>query len=101
MGNIPILDIQYGNIWTNITDSCFKKLDIQPGDSIRVTIKQKGKTLYHQSIPFVQTFGAVAKGKPLAYQNSLMNLSFAINQGNFSEKYHIYSGNDWEVSISK
>ena len=101
IGNIPILDIQYGNIWTNIDDSCFRKLNIQLGDSIRVIIKHRGKTLYNQSIPFAQTFGAVASGKTLAYQNSLMNLSFAINQGNFSENYHIYSGNDWEVSISR
>jgi hypothetical protein len=30
-----------------------------------------------------------------------MQVSFALNMGNFSEEHHIYSGNDWTVIISK
>lgn len=33
-GNIPILDIQYGNIWTNVDNSIFSKLDIHYGDTL-------------------------------------------------------------------
>jgi S-adenosylmethionine hydrolase len=50
-------------------------------------------------MPFVSTFGDVPKGKPLAYLNSLMELSFAINQGNFAEKYHIKNGGSWTVKV--
>src|SRR6478672_92144 len=31
-GNIPVLDIQYGNVWTNIRDTLFEKLHVQYGD---------------------------------------------------------------------
>jgi hypothetical protein len=52
-------------------------------------------------MPYMQTFGGVAKGKPLAYLNSLMQLSFALNQGNFSAVHHVYSGSEWTVEVSR
>ena len=55
--------------------------------------------MYTGSMPIENTFGAVGVGKPLAYLNSLMNLSFALNQGSFSEKYHVYAGSDWTVAV--
>jgi S-adenosylmethionine hydrolase len=51
-------------------------------------------------MPFENTFGGVAVGKPLAYLNSLMQLSFALNQGSMAEKYNIGSGPDWTVEIT-
>ena len=32
-GTIAILDIQYGNIWTNIPDDVFKQLNVKTGDT--------------------------------------------------------------------
>jgi len=100
-GNIPILDVQYGNVWTNIDTKLFQQLKVKAGDKLIVTILHKGKQVYQQQMPFAETFGAVAKGKPLAYQNSLMNLSFAINMGNFSEIYKVKSGSEWSVRVTK
>jgi len=37
----------------------------------------------------------------LAYLNSLMNLSFDVNQGSFAEKIKVGSGNEWTVKIQK
>jgi S-adenosylmethionine hydrolase len=39
-------------------------------------------------------------GKPLAYLNSLLQLSFAINEGDFAKQFHISSGNEWSVKVS-
>lgn len=100
-GNIPILDIQYGNIWTNIDSKSFNQLNLQHGDSLSVTIYHNGQKVYTGILPFETTFSAVAVGKPLAYLNSLLNLSFALNQGSFSAKYKVFSGPDWSVSVKK
>ena len=100
-GTIAILDIQYGNIWTNIPDDVFKQLDLKTGDSVKVTIYHNNIKKYQGKMPYVETFGSVSKNKPLLYLNSLMQVSFALNMGNFSETHHIYSGNDWSVVISK
>jgi S-adenosylmethionine hydrolase len=100
-GNIPVLDIQYGNVWTNISDSLVYKAGMKYGDSLRVEIANHDSAVYKIVVPLVKTFGAVPEGNSLAYFNSLMNFSIAINQGNFSNKYKIYSGPGWSIQISK
>lgn len=101
MGTIDILDIQYGNIWTNIPVETFNKLQVKTGDSLIVTIYKNNMMKYQAVMPFAETFGAVAENKPLAYFNSLMRLSFALNQRNFSETYKVYSGNEWTVEVER
>jgi S-adenosylmethionine hydrolase len=98
-GSIPVLDIQYGNIWTNIPATMLKQMEINSGDELQVSIYEDSTLKYQGFLKLVATFGDVPDGKPLAYFNSLMNLSFAINIGNFSETHRISSGNKWKVAI--
>lgn len=100
-GTIAILDVQYGNIWTNIGPDLFKQLNIKPGEKIHLVIYENKTKKYEGEMPYAETFGAVAKGKPLAYLNSLLQLSFALNMGNFSAVYKVYSGSNWMVEVSK
>lgn len=99
-GNISILDVQYGNVWTNIPDTLFKQLNPKYGDIVHLTIFYKNNPVYKGNAPYSQTFGEVTRGKPLAYLNSLLQLSFALNQGNFAKTYHIASGNKWSVEVT-
>ena len=100
-GTISILDVQYGNIWTNISAELFGKLNVKLGDKLHVVIYRNKIKKYDGIMPYTETFGAVAKGNPLAYLNSLLQLSFALNQGDFSAINKIYSGNEWTVELSK
>ncbi|MFT3908488.1 MAG: S-adenosyl-l-methionine hydroxide adenosyltransferase family protein [Ferruginibacter sp.] len=100
-GTIAILDIQYGNIWTNIPADLFKQLDAKVGDMLHVAIYQNKIKKYEGDMPYAATFGAVAKGKPLLYLNSLLQVSFALNMGSFSATHHVYSGGEWTVEVSK
>ena len=100
-GTIAILDVQYGNIWTNIPATLFNQLNIKVGEQMDVVIYQNRLKKYQAALPYVETFGGVAKGKPLAYLNSLLQLSFALNMGNLSSAYKIYSGTEWTVEITK
>lgn len=99
-GTISILDIQYGNLWTNISSDIMQISGLKKGDILHVKIFEKNKKKYEGNMPFIETFGGVTKGKPLAYLNSLMHLSFALNMGNFSSTYKIYSGSEWTVEIT-
>lgn len=101
-GNIDILDIQYGNLWTNIGQDLWKAFNALPHDKnvIVVKISHQQKLVYQGATPFENTFGGVAVGKPLAYLNSLMQLSFALNQGSMADKFNIESGPDWTVEIT-
>ena len=100
-GNIPILDVQYGNVWTNVDESTLKALRLVYGDRLRVRILHNNKLVYTGEMPYVTTFAGVKEGQPLAYQNSLMNLSFALNMDNFAARHKIASGPGWTVEISK
>ena len=100
-GNIEILDPQFGNIWTNIDRETFKALELVPGDNVRIVISNDDEEVLTQSLPYFPTFGRVPVGKPLLYINSLNNVSLAINQGNYSETFHIQSGASWSIRIEK
>jgi S-adenosylmethionine hydrolase len=100
-GNIPVLDVQYGNVWTNVHDSLFSQLNIQPGELVNVQILYKDSVVFVGNIPYANTFGDVAEKKPLAYLNSLMNFSVAINMGNFADSFRIGSGKDWSIILKK
>ena len=68
---------------------------------LSVQIKNGDDVVFEGKMPFVNTFGDVPEGEVLAYFNSLLNLSFAINWGNFAETYGVQSGAEWHVKVKK
>jgi len=100
-GTIDIHDVQYGNIWTDISEELVKQLNPKYGDLLHLKIFNNGKLVHESDAPYSETFGSVPEGKPLAYLNSLMQLSFALNMGNFADTYKIGSGADWSVEVTK
>ena len=101
-GTIAILDIQYGNIWTNIHQDYWKAFQeiTHKKNELIVEIYHQQKQVYKGNMPFENAFGAVAVGKPLAYLNSLMNLSIALNQGSFAQQFKVQAGNDWTLTLT-
>jgi S-adenosylmethionine hydrolase len=100
-GNIPVLDVQYGNVWTNIPLSLLQKAGIHYGDEVIVTISNSNTVKYQDSVLFGKSFSDVAEQKVISYVNSLLNFSIAINMGNFALKHGIESGGDWSITIQK
>ena len=100
-GTIPVLDVQYGNVWTNIPGELFQRLGVSFGELVAVRVLHAGQVVYQGEMPYTETFGAVAVGKPLAYLNSLLQLSFALNQGSFAAVNGIASGGEWTVEVRK
>jgi S-adenosylmethionine hydrolase len=100
-GTIPILDIQYGNVWTNINIKLFQKMKIELGDVLCVDIYCRDEKKYSGKMPYVISFGYVPEGQPLVYLNDLLNVSIALNQDNFARKYHIDAGSRWKIELKK
>ena len=100
-GGIPVLDIQYGNVWTNIDKKTAEKLGLKAGDVVRVQVFDGAKKVYEGKLKLVNTFGEAEIGTDVCYFNSLLNFSLAVNQGNFSEKYKVYSGAHWSILLSR
>jgi S-adenosylmethionine hydrolase len=97
-GGIPVLDWKYGNVWTDIPDTLVAGLAPRAGDTLRIRILHRDKTAWQGPVPYAGTFGDVPEGRPLAYLNSLGNLSLAINMGDFAKVHGIGHGEGWSVS---
>ena len=100
-GGIPVLDIQYGNIWTNIGKDVFIKLGVKIGDDIKVLVFKNQEKVFEGTVKNVNTIGDVKEGENVGYFNSLLNFSLGINMGSFSEKYKVFSGSEWTIELSK
>ena len=100
-GNIPVLDVQYGNVWTNIDRDTFEMLGLDYGDFTQVTIRHAGKIVYDAEVPYQTTFGAVGEDEPLLYLNSINDVSLALNLGNFAAAFEISSGAEWAIEFRK
>lgn len=97
-GQIPVLDPNYGNIWTNIPKDMIKQ-NFANTKKFHVKILSGTRVAFEGELPLVDTFAAVPKGQPLLYFNSLLNLSVALNQGSFASKHRIGSGPDWSIHL--
>ena len=51
-GTIAILDVQYGNVWTNIPAELFNQLNVQVDEMVQVTIYQNKVKKYQATMPF-------------------------------------------------
>jgi S-adenosylmethionine hydrolase len=101
VGTIPALDAQYGNVWTNLDEALFAKLAPKVGDRFQVSISRSGAVIYTGELPYVASFGEVALGTPLLYLNSLLNVSFALNRGDFATTNKVGRGAEWGVRVKK
>jgi len=100
-GNIDILDVRFGNLWTNISRTLFVEANVQYGDLLEVTIENNGRTIYKNAMTYGKSFADSRLGEPLLYVNSVDKLGVAINQGSFAQAYDIGTGASWTVTIQK
>jgi len=101
LGTIPVLDPNYGNVWSNIGRDVYSRLAPKPGDRFEVRLLEKGRKVWSGEVPFAESFGNVSEGRPLLYVNSLLELSLALNQGDFARTHGIRSGPDWVFEVRR
>ena len=98
-GTISILDVNYGNVWTNIDRKFAEKNLLKQGKKYDVLITDGKRKITIKSVPYTDTFGNVKKGEPVLYINSLDYVAIALNMDNFAKKYNIKYGPSVKVSI--
>ena len=100
-GQVDILDVRFGSLWTSITYEEFKKLGFEFGDMIDVHIFNNKTEVYKNEVLYGATFSAVNVGMPIIYMNSVYRMALAINQGSFAKAYSIGVGNNWLITFKK
>ncbi len=100
-GIIEILDIRFGNLWTNVPRELFKQLNIPLGDKVLIKIEKDKTVRYEEEVIYGRSFADSELEDAILYVNSLDNLGLALNQKSFAHTYGIGTGSDWKISIRK
>lgn len=100
-GQIDILDVRFGSLWTSVTAQDFKSIGFTFGDTVDVKIYNNKKCVYEADIIYGHSFADVKVGAPVVYMNSVNHMAVAINQGNFAEAYRVGVGNNWLITFTK
>ena len=101
VGIVSAMDRRFGSPWTNIPNELVKEFGIKYGDEIKVTIKYLDDIKYEGKMKLLTSFGETEVNNELAFINSLLNLSFAVNQGSFAKNNNIDYGVNWSVEVEK
>ena len=101
LGQIDILDVRFGSLWTSIPYEDFKECGFEFGEDIRVKIFHNDVLVYSNKVNYGKSFADVAINEPLIYMNSAYHMAVAINQGSFSKVYGIGVGSEWKITMTK
>jgi S-adenosylmethionine hydrolase len=100
-GIFEINDPNFGNLWTNIMLKDFVAAGFEYGTYVNVVIKEMDEIRYESRVLFEKSFGFAKKGDVMIYNNELMKVSMAMNQGSFLEAFKLSYGPDWTVTFTK
>lgn len=100
LGIIEIDDPNFGNAWTNVPLTEFKKI-FNYGDMVKVKIQKDNEILFNEIVKFVKAFGDVEKDEPLIYNNELGKLALALSQNSFIKKYNVLFGSEYKIEFFK
>ena len=96
-GNIPVLDVHFGNVWTNLPADWTA---LALGARYQVTITgPDGVRRFAGTVPFARTFADVGVGEAVLYVNSVGKMAVALNQASFAARFGVASGPGWRVVV--
>ncbi|MDD6005637.1 MAG: S-adenosyl-l-methionine hydroxide adenosyltransferase family protein [Firmicutes bacterium] len=101
VGQIDILDVRFGSLWTSIPFETFNNLGFSYGDRIEVQIFNNKTMVYSNRVTYGKSFADVSLGMPIIYMNSVYHMALAINQGSFAKAYAIGVGSPWTIRFEK
>ena len=100
-GQVDILDVRYGSLWTSIPYKAFKECGFEFGDRLLVEIYNNEKKVYSGIMSYCKSFADVSINESLVYMNSTNHMAVAINQNSFAKVYGIGVGKGWIIKLTK
>jgi S-adenosylmethionine hydrolase len=92
-GEVMIED-RFGNLQTSLDSALLADAGIGHGSKLVLTFG--GNTAV---IPYVETFGSVDAGEPLAHIDSADRLAIAVNLGNAAERFSLHEGDTFSLQF--
>lgn len=98
-GMIDVKDPHFGMIWTNIPIDIFETLSF--GQSVHIVIRHRDEIRYDKTVLYGKSFGSVAEGEDILYNNEIGFFALGTNLGSFVELHNIESGPEWSIILEK
>lgn len=89
----------YGTAETNILNKEFAGTGFQYGDLLDVKINLDGEEIFHEKTVYAKTFGDVAVGETLVFQDLASYISFGVNERSFFKEYGLEEGKVYDIEI--
>lgn len=91
----------YGTAETNILNKEFALTEFRYGDRLDVRIAYQGSEIFHEKTVYAKTFGDVATGETLLFQDLASYVSFGVNEGSFFKEYGLEEGKVYDIEITR
>ena len=98
-GHIEIGDPNFGNLWTNVPLKVFMQAGFEYGQRIRLIVRNHGEVKFDDVLLFEKSFGFARKGEAMIYNNELMRIALAVNQGSFEKVFGLGYGEGWTLEF--
>ncbi|MEG1992835.1 MAG: SAM-dependent chlorinase/fluorinase [Acetivibrio sp.] len=89
----------FGSVELSVLNREFIKAGFKLGESLDITIQCEEKLVFHEKVPYEKSFGFVAKGKNLIFNDLASFVTLACNEGNFANRYELDLKKEYEVII--
>lgn len=100
-GIIDIKDPHFGMVWTNIPIEVLEDMGIGFDAFVHVKVSCKGKVRFEKDVLYGKSFGSVAEGEDILYNNEIGYLALGNHMNSFTRKHDVHSGYDWTVCLEK
>ena len=100
-GIVSSISDPFGSIALNILSSDFKSAGFSHGETLHVTLSNKGTIYFEKDVLYEKSFGFVEVGDPILFDSSTNYIELGINQGNFRDQFQVKSGSDFTFVISR
>lgn len=89
----------FGSAELSVLNSEFKKTGFVIGDKIWVKITAEDKVIFEQAVPYERSFGYVARGEVVLFNDLASYVTIACNEGMFAQTYHLDSKETYTVEL--
>ncbi len=100
-GMIESADAHFGLVSSNVPLQIFADEGIHYGDQVEVTITHQGRVTYHETVPYVPSFGSVEIGEPLLMNSEMKTIQIAVRERNLMVDHEIGSGPGWLIRFQR
>lgn len=100
-GIVSSVSDPFGSIALNILSADFKAAGYRHGETVHVTLSDKGKVYFDKNVLYAKSFGYVEVGEPILFDSSTNYIELGINQGNFRDSFQVKAGSDHTFEIVK